>query len=128
MSNTHQGLIITSKQKYTCPGKSCPLKRGSCYFVAFALLYRVFENCPCTAVEAPLCTCASKSLSSFRSFISHLLHGNIPVCVGKLRGFTGGEQSPLQNTNSPRNSLCMPFPIPLKGMPWHQHQKTWRQK
>lgn len=57
--------------------------------MAFVLLSHLFERVPCAAVAAPphLCFSAPSCLSFY---ISHLLHGNIPMCEGKLQEFTEG--------------------------------------
>lgn len=85
------------------------------------LLFCVF----CLSQQKLVYTCVSEATSSLHSSISHLLQKNFSVHAGKLHGFFRGRRAALWNVNRPGNSSHMIFPVPLKGTPWHQHQKTY---
>lgn len=106
----HQGLVVTPKQQYTCPGKQSVFWNEDLVILWLLnkVLCHLFEHFSCTAVETCVYTCAYEPPSSLPSCISQHLCGNICVCAGKLHGFIRARQSPLQNTNSPRNSSCIP--------------------
>lgn len=90
MGNTHQGLILTSKQKYTCSAKQS-------VFCSEDLVILWLLACSVTSLSTfpalqwkPLYACASEPPYSLHSCISHLLHGHIPVSAGKIHGFIEG--------------------------------------
>lgn len=86
----HQGLIITSKQKYTCPGKQSVFWNEDLVILCLLPCSVTYLSTFLALQWKPVYACASEPPSSLHSCISHLLHGNIPVCVGKLRGLIGG--------------------------------------
>lgn len=63
---------------------------GSCYLMAFVLLFHLLEQFPCISVEPSLSLCFQAP--SNIPCISHVLHRNISMwpwdlCAGKLHGF-----------------------------------------